>query len=202
MIPLAVVPRDYAERLVDQLDSAMQIIAALVLTDDEVIAAKGGPEAEGADRLRGWAKSMREELLDPESEYGRALLVKCLTAQGFHTNTNRGYCTGPLKERVPGAFRMAEATQALVAVTTAYAAGEGERLPRNPDKAIAAMAPRVLAAFPPSVYGEALASHNKVAVDWLFKGGNPGVMQTLQAGMKRMVLDSRRAKEQERGNEE
>jgi hypothetical protein len=111
------------ELLEGQLQGALQIIAALVLTDAE---ADEMCEARGAE----WAKSMREELLSPD---WRPTLIKALQNQGFLTNTHPGFPLG-LLERAPSShWALDEAYKALEVMLQAYADGEGEDIPDNED---------------------------------------------------------------------
>jgi hypothetical protein len=72
----------HAEEL---LASALQIVAAFVLTDEEVH--DSAPDARPGN-LVGWAKAMREDLL---SEDNRPQLVAILKARGFYTNSHAGF---------------------------------------------------------------------------------------------------------------
>lgn len=119
------VNRDIVEKLQMQLDCALQIIAALVLTDDEVIeiqkATDGGAREEN---LRGWAEMMKADLLANRPE-----LVAALRAHSFLTNTHAGFPLGGLEKPLPNAFALADASLLLENKLRAHARGEGEDVP-------------------------------------------------------------------------
>ena len=101
------VPFELFEALGDQLTQALQMIAALTLTDEEVILCKNPKkgltdpaldeeeEDEGDDcnHLLGWAESMKADLLAP-GKYGRDSLIDILTRYQFLTNTHAGFIYG------------------------------------------------------------------------------------------------------------
>lgn len=70
----------------EQLGCALQIIAALVLTDEEVTRATliRDPEAR-PENMPGWAAMMKRDLL---TRRHRKELVRMLTRLGFYTNTD------------------------------------------------------------------------------------------------------------------
>ena len=76
------VPEDALQLAEEQLDAALQIIAALVLTDAEMHDVY--PEN---NLLKGWAGSMSRELL---KDYRDSLLI-CLKNHGFSTNSHPGF---------------------------------------------------------------------------------------------------------------
>lgn len=182
------VPREYAEGLQDQLDAAMQIIAALVLTDEEVIAiqTKADPSV-NPKALIGWAEGMRKELLDPNNEFGRPRLVEVIQRQGFLANTHSGYCTGPLLAPLPGAFHVAEVTKALVKATDAYARGEGPEAPDDALDEMLAARDLVRAAVEPGPYPKELARSREAVIDWLFSPHGVGRIQMLRAMRHRLM---------------
>lgn len=135
-VPRAVdkyIPAEVAYLLSEQLDSAMQIIAALVFTDDEVRAVRLQGEEKASDQaLRGWAKDMREEMLSPA---WRARLVEAVSAQGFLTNTHPGFPIGGLGNPVLSLPLITRAYVSLDEMLQAYGCGEGDGfIERDPDQ--------------------------------------------------------------------
>ena len=136
------VPRDVAERLREQRDAAMQILAALLLTEDEVtgIQYRIDPDFRPRD-WAGWASVMRGELL---SGRWRPRLVEVIERQGFSLNTHPGFSVAALVERVPPEHHLASAFAALEEMLQRYAAGDGEGL--RPEDAREVLAARLVEA--------------------------------------------------------
>lgn len=114
------------ELLNSQLDAAMQIIAALVLTDEE-----GDSWSNQSDSRPdpGWIRSMREDIL---SDYMRPQLIQALKHQGFLTNTHAGFCVTPLLE-TPSNMRGLNKTYRIIEeIAAEYADGKGEDMPETP----------------------------------------------------------------------
>jgi hypothetical protein len=86
------VPFELFRALEEQLGQALQMIAALTLTDEEVISCKGLDN----NNLLGWAESMKEDILTTK-ECGRKDLVDMLTRHEFLTNTHAGFIYGAFK---------------------------------------------------------------------------------------------------------
>lgn len=109
----------------EQLGGALQIIAALVLTDEEVIAAKliDDPDALPAN-LVGWAEEMRRDLL---SRRNRPQVVALLTRLGFLTNTDAEYPLRGLDGPSPQIY--AELLTAIQGVVDEFVAGRFGDLP-------------------------------------------------------------------------
>jgi hypothetical protein len=83
------VPKPVYDLLEQQLDSALQIIAALVLTDEEVLSIRLQEDPElRPENMTGWADGMKKELLD---EYWRPQMVDALRRNNFLTNTHPGF---------------------------------------------------------------------------------------------------------------
>lgn len=80
------VPIELYEVVSSQLEQALQIIAALTLTDEEVAKCLDKDQEE-AKNLIGWADSMKTDLLAP-GVYGREALIKMLSTHKFLMNTH------------------------------------------------------------------------------------------------------------------
>jgi len=106
----------------DQLDAALQLVACLVLTSEEVNAAH--PDAHPGN-LDNWASSMQKELL---SEDYRPQLVAMLQRREFPTNTHPGFPLGVLD--APEPFDYLSALNDLEELVAAYIRGE---IPDPPD---------------------------------------------------------------------
>lgn len=116
------VPREALDTVQTQLEGALQIIAALVLTDEEVIAIKREHDSQvRPDNMRGWAEGMREDLMAD-----RPTLVEALRRHGFLTNTHAGFPLGALESPPVGRSAVAALNDAE-ALLVAYAEGEGEK---------------------------------------------------------------------------
>lgn len=106
------------ELLENRLDAALQIVAAFVLTDEEV--EKAHPDARPGN-LKGWAEEMKGDLL-----LNRKALVSALLKHGFPTNSHSGFPLTSLM-RGPKDIRRAEAAlQTLNRMLADYAEGKGE----------------------------------------------------------------------------
>lgn len=126
------VPREVVSLLREQVGSAMQIIAALVLTDEEVLAIRKEDDPElRPENLIGWAKEMREEMLSDE---WRPQLVAAIRQQGFLTSTHPGFPLGALGHKVYSEFRLAEAYADLEQMLQEYADGKGDDPPEHEDR--------------------------------------------------------------------
>lgn len=184
--PLPTVPRDYANELQDQLDAALQVLAALVLTEEEVRSIN--PDCAFAD----WSSMMKADLLGQ-----RPRLVEALKAQGFTTNSDAGYCLSPLKERIPSPWLMSRVAEALEEVATEYVDGVGDELPEDMEEAKAIFSQMVRARVKDPHYAEALAPDYDATVAWLFSGSGVGTEHMLLAARKRLVHEARRKREEE-----
>jgi len=88
-LKLEMVPKPVYELLEQKLDSALQMLAALVLTDEEVLSIRLQDDPElRPENMTGWAQGMKEELLD---ETWRPQLVDALRRSGFLTNSHPGF---------------------------------------------------------------------------------------------------------------
>jgi hypothetical protein len=116
------VPFELFEALSNQLEQALQMIAALTLTDEEVILCKG---SEGNDLL-GWAESMKADLLAP-GKYGRESMIDMLTRHGFLTNTHAGFIYGAF-EGPQITYHLANEANLLIDMLNQHEAGVGEDL--------------------------------------------------------------------------
>jgi hypothetical protein len=97
-----VVARAFAQDLQDRLDAAMQIIAALVLTEEEVRSmAEHTPSYS-------WTETMKRELLEDRAE-----LVEVLKTQGFLCNTSTQYVLNPLKNHLGNSYILEKVTADL-----------------------------------------------------------------------------------------
>ena len=105
--------------LEEQLAQALQMIAALTLTDEEVISCKGRDN----NNLLGWAESMKADLLSP-GVYGREALIDMLTRHQFVTNTHAGFIYGVF-EGPQITWRLAEHANLLQSKLSDYSAGIG-----------------------------------------------------------------------------
>ena len=137
------VPFELFEALGDQLTQALQMIAALTLTDEEVILCKNprksntensldegeeDEEDEGDDcnHLLGWAESMKADLLAP-GKYGRDSLIDILTRYQFLTNTHAGFIYGAFAgPKIT--YGLASQANLLIDMLNQYEAGEGKDL--------------------------------------------------------------------------
>lgn len=115
-------PSCLVEALQMNLEAAMQIIAALVLTDDE--ATEMQATVEGCDPT--WVKDMRKDLLSPQ---WRPELIKAIRHQGFLTNTHPGFCVTPLLQTPTDIWTLIDIYQALEGMLQAQARGEGADVP-------------------------------------------------------------------------
>ena len=137
------VPFELFEALNDQLTQALQMIAALTLTDEEVILCKNprksntenaldegeeDEEDEGDDcnHLLGWAESMKADLLAP-GKYGRDSLIDILTRHQFLTNTHAGFIYGAFAGPQI-TYGLASQANLLIDMLNQHEAGVGEDL--------------------------------------------------------------------------
>ena len=141
------VPFELFDALNDQLAQALQMIAALTLTDEEVILCKNprksntenaldededeeeeDEEDEGGDcnHLLGWAESMKADLLAP-GKYGRDSLIDILTRHQFLTNTHAGFIYGAFAGPQI-TYGLANQANLLIDMLNQYEAGVGEDL--------------------------------------------------------------------------
>jgi hypothetical protein len=114
------VPFELFQDLKEQLTQALQMIAALTLTDEEVISCKGSEN----ENLSGWAESMKADLLAP-GKYGREALIDMLTRYEFLTNTHAGFIYGAF-EGPQITWRLAEQANLLQSMISDYESGVGE----------------------------------------------------------------------------
>lgn len=114
------VPFELFQALEEQLTQALQMIAALTLTDEEVISCRGSEN----NNLSGWAESMKADLLAP-GKYGREALIDMLTRYEFLTNTHAGFIYGAF-EGPQITWRLAEHANLLQSLITDYESGVGE----------------------------------------------------------------------------
>lgn len=117
------VPKPVFDLVQDKLESALQMLAALVLTDEEVlnIRLQEDPELR-PDNMRGWASGMKEELLD---ETWRPQLVEALRNHGFLTNTVPGFPLSVFES--PSNHRgMTKGYRRIEEIALAHAEGIGE----------------------------------------------------------------------------
>jgi hypothetical protein len=132
------VPLELFEALQDQLTQALQMIAAITLTDEEVILCKNprksntenaldeDEEDEDGSHLLGWAETMKADLLAP-GKYGRDSLIDILTRYQFLTNTHAGYIYGAFAgPKIT--YALANEANLLIDMLNQYEAGVGEDL--------------------------------------------------------------------------
>jgi len=121
------IPVPVVEQLEAQLMGALQIIAALVLTDEEAeaLCAKGNDHCRPNDH---WAERFKRELL---SEGFRDDLIAVLNKQYWYTNTHPGFALGPLLEPPPNLRLVGAALRTLEGWFQKYAEGEGEDVPED-----------------------------------------------------------------------
>jgi FtsZ-binding cell division protein ZapB len=136
------VPFELFEALQDQLQQALQMIAAITLTDEEVILCKNprrsntenaldedeeeDEEEEDGNHLLGWAETMKADLLNP-GEYGRDALIDILTRHQFLTNTHAGFIYGAF-EGPQITYGLANQANLLIGMLNQHEAGVGEDL--------------------------------------------------------------------------
>lgn len=132
------VPFELFEALQDQLTQALQMIAAITLTDEEVIFCKNpkksntdnamdeDEEDEDGSHLLGWAESMKADLLAP-GKYGRDSMIDMLTRHQFLTNTHAGFIYGAF-EGPQITYGLANQANLLIDMLNQYEAGVGEDL--------------------------------------------------------------------------
>ena len=120
-IKFKTMPYPVAEQLQDKLDGALQIIAALVLTDDEMIEIKlkQDPEAR-KENLKGWVTMMKKDLL---SRAGRAQLVQVLRSHEILNNTHRAYPLSRLLDGMSNTYALSQAYEQLEEMLVTYAEG-------------------------------------------------------------------------------
>lgn len=136
------VPFELFEALSNQLQQALQMIAALTLTDEEVILCKNPKNSntenaldedeeeeeeedeEGGIHLLGWAESMKADLLAP-GDYGRNSLIDILTRYQFLANTHAGYIYGAF-EGPQITYALANEANLFINMLNEHAAGVGE----------------------------------------------------------------------------
>lgn len=182
---MKLVPAAYAEELQDKLSAAMQIIAALALTDDEAVAiqTESDPSIK-PEQCVGWVGRMRNDLLSPEH---RPHLVEVIRRQGFLMNTHSGYCTSPLEEAFVGPRYVADVTKALLQVTEAYARGEGPEIPYTDESPLIFrdMVREAIKSNPHLLQAEVLAPAREAALDWIFGPHSVGLLQVLEVMRRR-----------------
>jgi hypothetical protein len=136
------VPFELFEALQDQLTQALQMIAAITLTDEEVILCKNprksntenaldededeDEEEDDCNHLLGWAESMKADLLTP-GKYGRDSLIDILTRYQFLTNTHAGYIYGAFAGPQI-TYGLANQANLLIDMLNQHEAGVGEDL--------------------------------------------------------------------------
>jgi len=111
-----VVPKALLELTQERLYAAMQVIAALVLTEEEALSIPDMPPD--------WPKQMREDLLSPQ---WRPNLLKILQKKEYRTNTHPGFSLTYLEDSPPGSFE--ECRSAFVILEELlffYSEGEGK----------------------------------------------------------------------------
>lgn len=119
-------PDPVVELLMEQLQGALQIVAALVLTNEEVleIRKKADPGLR-EENLGGWAESMKEDILSQE---GREELVMMLRHQSFPTNTDRAFPLMALSEAPAVKYELGKLFDSLERKAIKYANGQGKKL--------------------------------------------------------------------------
>lgn len=123
------VPEPVAELLAEQLAGALQIIAALVLTDAEaaMIIKREDPLARD-ENIADWASSMRAQLLSKE---WRPVLVRMLQHNKFLTNTSPEF---PLyRLSAPPVSSIGKAYRLFERLCQEYAEGQGEVIRGDPE---------------------------------------------------------------------
>lgn len=137
------VPFELFEALQDQLTQALQMIAAITLTDEEVIFCKNPKKSntdnatdededeededeDDCNHLLGWAESMKADLLTP-GKYGRDSLIDILTRYQFLTNTHAGYIYGAFAGPQI-TYGLANQANLLIDMLNQHEAGVGEDL--------------------------------------------------------------------------
>ena len=131
-ISFETVPVEVARYLQEELWACTQIIAALVMTDEEVLVARQR-EVPGATMrdVQGWAQRLRDEMMEPR---WREELVENVSRQGFRTNTHPGFSVSALGRPTPSLRHLGPAYADLERMLQAYADLEGEDVPRKPDE--------------------------------------------------------------------
>jgi len=122
-----VVPIQLFDFVNEQLYQALQMIAALTLSDDEVIACVGN-NYDDKDHLIGWASSMKEDLLN---DHGKTQLIDMLSRYGFLTNSHAGFIYGAF-ERPPINEKFLEYAGIFTDAIKRYEDGEEEDV-KNPN---------------------------------------------------------------------
>ena len=125
-LELKMVPEAVAEQLQERLDAAMQILAALVLTDDEHAdhACEEDPETR-RENIANWASEMRRELLSDE---WRPELVNAILQSGYLNNSHPGFTVPTLGAPIYHYNEMSTAYRKYKKMLDAYVKGEGEEL--------------------------------------------------------------------------
>ena len=159
------------ELLTEQLQGALQIIAALVLTDEECLMFEEDEECQPDAE---WVRSMRAELLSPD---WRPDLIAALKKQGFLTNTHPGFPLGALTAAPPGAWALNEAYMALEPMLQDYAEGKGDEAPKD------------YQTYWKSKLVE--AGHDPEIAAWVLKMG--GAVLACEAAMERLIRPVRNA---------
>lgn len=104
----------------EQLDAALQLLAALVLTDEEATAALHAHEPSCRDSTaKGWAEGMREDMLDKD---WRPEVVEMLIRRGFSMNTHPGFALAALKS--PPAMEVWQALEDINGLVQKYRGDE------------------------------------------------------------------------------
>ena len=111
------VPRELFEVQTEQLMQALQAIAALALTEEEVAECR---HAHGFTEFsdRAWAKSMREDMLAPGGD-GREALLDMLRRHEFLTNSHAGFIYGAF-EGPQITYVLADHANQLAEMITSY----------------------------------------------------------------------------------
>jgi hypothetical protein len=122
------VPYELFQAQTEQLTQALQAIAALALTEEEVEACR---HAHGFTEYQadGWAESMRKDML-ADGKYGREALLDMLQRHEFLTNTHAGFIYGAFEgpQMTYGLARHAELLAELVVKYEAGEIGTGEEV--------------------------------------------------------------------------
>lgn len=155
-----------AEILNDQKDALMQILAALILSDES----PEESEDEEAEENIFWAQSMKADLME-----NRDKLLQVLKKHGFLTNTHAGFCLGPLLDSPENTPALGLVYQDIDALASAYASGVGP--------------PMSLDSYKDDVKAELVdLGHNSDLVDYALEREGESVI--LQAFMTRHLAKS------------
>ena len=111
------------ELLEERLSATLQIIAALILTDEEGL--EICKEVDDAHPDPDWIASMRADLLSDE---WRVPLVAAIRRLGFLANTHPGYVLTPLANGPADPRDLEAASQDLREALAVFARGEGDEI--------------------------------------------------------------------------